>query len=86
MICVGDPLLSHDRYALVTVHPPLSELNREVWLRRIKRVLRRDLHATVVYSEIYPFVVALLQFESAMVIDHLINTGCTHSETTILSL
>ena len=75
MVCVGDPPLSHDQYGLVSVDPSVSELDRVTWLRRIKRVLRRDLHANVVYSEIYPFVVGLLQFDNALVLDHLIATS-----------
>ena len=40
---VDDPPLNHDRYAIVSVHPPVPDHQKELWLAEVCRIIVGDL-------------------------------------------
>lgn len=69
---MGDPPLSHDESAIVTVNPPISDNLRRTTLNQIVRIVERDFRYDVVHAEISALGVGFITFTSVEIRDLLV--------------
>lgn len=69
MIVVDDPLLSHERYALVTVHPSIPDHHKRMVLGDVVRIMTEDFALVVPELFVYPIGVRIVAFEDVMIHD-----------------
>ena len=62
VMVVDDPPLNHDRYAIVSVHPPVPDHQKELWLAEVCRIITGDLEYDLVDDFIYPLGIGCVVF------------------------
>ena len=72
MIVVDDPPLSHERYALVTVTPPVPDPQKQLVLNEIVRIMVEDFHLEVPDAFVYPIGVGMVAFADVALRDQFI--------------
>ena len=72
MMVVGDPPLSHEQCAIITVNPPITDNLRRSVLDRIVQIVEEDFDHRVVDAEISALGVGFVTFASPVIRDLLV--------------
>ena len=59
---VDDPPLNHDRYAIVSVHPPVPDHQKKFWLAEVCRIIVGDLEYELLDDFVYPLGIGCVVF------------------------
>ena len=59
---VDDPPLNHDRYAIVSVNPPVPDHQKEFWLAEVCRIIVGDLEYELLDDFVYPLGIGCVVF------------------------
>ena len=61
-MAVDDPPLNHDRYAIVTIDPPVPDHQKEFWLAEVCRIITVDLDYELLDDFVYPLGIGCVVF------------------------